>query len=403
MNLPKLNSVFLTTVATALLPLVSPMLTAQQGGELLSLTQIKTGMKSGRVSSAHPEGRNQDWIEIEKAGTADLCKLEGAGYINHIWITIAPPPEELNRNRILIRMYWDGNEFPSVESPLGAFFGQGWDESYEFKSLPLATGPLDGRALVSYFVMPYAKGARVEIVNYTGRKIPKFYYYVDYVSVDELPADTGRFHAWFNHELTGAHPDGENEWGLLGEEKVNNTDGKGNYLIADIRGRGHFVGVNYYIHSPTPQWYGEGDDMFFIDGEKLPSIQGTGTEDYFNTSWCPNSLYDHPYFGAARVGDSVGWLGRHHVYRFHVSDPIYFDKSLRFSIEHGHANQLNLDVASVAYWYQAPPLKPLPKLTDEGPWQIRPDVDFRHLHQWRDAWRKSKGNDPKLWGTEGLR
>ena len=95
-------------------------------------------------------------------------------------------------------------------------------------------------------------------------------------------------------------------------------------------------------------WYGEGDDMFFIDGEAWPpSLHGTGTEDYFNTSWSPKDMFSHPFYGYGRVNDDVGWLGRTHVYRFHVVDPVYFDESLRFSIEHGHDNNLTLDLSLI--------------------------------------------------------
>ena len=130
--------------------------------------------------------------------------------------------------------------------------------------------------------------------------------------------------------------------------QARNTTGADNYLIADIRGKGHYVGVNYYVHSPGPMWYGEGDDMFFIDGEAWPpSLHGTGTEDYFNTSWSPKDMFSHPFYGYGRVNDDVGWLGRTHVYRFHVVDPVYFDESLRFSIEHGHDNNLTLDLSLI--------------------------------------------------------
>ena len=142
-----------------------------------------------------------------------------------------------------------------------------------------------------------------------------------------------------------------------------NTTGDRNYLIADIVGKGHYVGVNYYVDNPSVMWYGEGDDMFFIDGEPWPaSLHGTGTEDYFNTSWSPNALYQHPYFGYGRVPSGTGWLGRTHVYRFHMSDPVYFDKSLRFSIEHGHNDNLTLDLSSVAYWYQSRAAQAVPAL-----------------------------------------
>ena len=373
---------------------------AQGQGDLAGLTRIRSDVKTKRISSYDRTGGNNDRFENIKAGEVrELFNVKGAGMINHIWITIAPPPEQLNRNDIILRMYWDGNSFPSVESPIGPFFGQGWNESYPFSSLPLAVGPTEGRALVSYFVMPFAKGARIEIENQTGALIRAFYYYVDYVEVDALPEDTGRFCAWYNHELTEALPDGENEWGTLGRQGQN-PSGEDNYLIADIKGKGHLVGVNYYVHSPTPMWYGEGDDMIFIDGDETPTLHGTGTEDYFNTSWCPKVLYSHPYFGYARVNDDLGWLGRTHVYRFHMSDPLYFDKSLKFTIEHGHNNCLTLDLASVAYWYQAAPGAKLPAAPAKESRRPKRFIGPADIHRWRHEWRQSKDSESKLWGNE---
>jgi len=374
---------------------------AQNYNNLTQLTQIKDGIKSKRISSYDKSGGNNDRYENIKDGNKlTLFEIEGAGMINHIWITIAPPPPDVNRNDIILRMYWDGNEFPSVVSPIGPFFGQGWDESYNFASMPLAAGTREGRALVSYFVMPFSDGAKIEIENQTGKDIGAFYYYVDYYELDKLPEKTGRFCAWYNREITEALPEGENEWSSLGPQGENTT-GDNNYLILDVKGKGHYVGVNYYVHCPSPMWYGEGDDMFFIDGEEWPSsLHGTGTEDYFNTSWSPKEQYYHPFFGAARVNEDVGWLGRSHVYRFHITDPVYFDKSLRFSIEHGHNNNLTLDLATVAYWYQIPPLQKLSPIPDKEGRKLMPFIQPYDLHLWRDAWRKSKGNDSKLWGNE---
>ena len=382
--------------------LVAPSLLAApaSGGDLDQLAHIEEGRTSRRVSSYDRSGGNNDRLEhIASGETRTIFDVEGAGVINHIWITIAPPPPTLSRNDIVIRMYWDGAEHPAVESPIGPFFGQGWDESYPFSSLPLAAGPREGRALVSYWTMPFARGARIEIENQAEQEIDAFYYYVDYVEVAELPPDTGRFRAWYNHELTEALPDGENEWSVLGEQGEN-PGGERNYLILDVKGKGHYAGVNYFVHSPGPMWYGEGDDMVFIDGEARPRLQGTGTEDYFNTSWSPKDLFTHPYFGYARVNDDVGWLGRTHVYRFHVSDPLYFSEAFRFTIEHGHDNNLTLDLASVAYWYQAPPLGPLPPIPDRASRQPRPFIGTVEIHRWRDAWRKGLGGGPQLWGDE---
>jgi len=392
---------YLTVMLSALLVFGSAeFIDAQEGGDLADLSRIKTGVKTRRVSSYDRTGGNNDRFEnIEAGEVRELFNVKGAGMINHIWITIAPPPEQLNRNDIILRMYWDGNSFASVESPIGPFFGQGWNESYPFSSLPLAVGPTEGRGLVSYFVMPFSNGARIEIENQTGRKINAFYYFVDYVELMELPDRTGRFCAWYNHELTEALPDGENEWGTLGQQGKN-PRGEGNYLIADITGKGHFVGVNYYVHSPSPMWYGEGDDMIFIDGDTRPTLHGTGTEDYFNTSWCPKTLFSHPYFGYARVNDDIGWLGRTHVYRFNISDPIYFDKSLKFTIEHGHNNCLTLDLASVAYWYQAPPLAKLPPIPDKASRSPKRFIQPADIHKWRHEWRQAHGGDSQLWGNE---
>jgi hypothetical protein len=366
---------------------------------MYNLTKIQDGVRSKRIGSYDKTGGNNDRLEHVRDGEKRvIMDVRGAGVINHIWITIAPSPERLNRNDIIIRMYWDGKPYPSVESPIGPFFGQGWNEKYPFVSLPLCASPITGHGLVSYFAMPFANGARIEIENQSGTEIEAFYYNIDYVEMEKLPVDMGRFHAWFNREITDATPEGENEWGTLGKQGENKS-GENNYLIADLKGKGQFVGVNYYVQSPTPMWYGEGDEMVFIDGEKLPSIVGTGTEDYFNSSWCPKEIYDHPYFGWARVNNETGWLGRTHAFRFHITDPVYFDKSLRFTIEHGHNNCLTLDLATVAYWYQseASALAPIP---DKEARRLMPLIGPSEIHKWRDAWRTDHGKGSKLWGNE---
>ncbi|WP_203226899.1 glycoside hydrolase family 172 protein [Confluentibacter flavum] len=376
-------------------------LVAQDTSNSLSaLTQDKEGVKSKRVSSYDETGKNSDYKGPIKPGEFfTLCDIKGTGIINHIWITISPTADEMSRNDVVLRMYWDGSETPSVESPIGAFFGQGWEESYDFSSLPLSAGPKNGAALVSYFQMPFHKSARIEIENQSDTEIDAFYYYVDYIEVDKLPNNTLYFHAWYNHELTKSLPDGENEWGLLGESRANSSV-QDNYLIMETKGKGHFVGVNYYVNSPTPMWYGEGDDMMYIDGESSPSLHGTGTEDYFNTSWCPKVPFSHPYFGYPRVNGDIGWLGRTHVYRYHITDPIHFDSSFKFTIEHGHNNNLTLDLASVAYWYQDKPFTEFPKLQDKEERKPMPIPSAQDIHIWRDAWRKSKGYERQLWGNE---
>jgi hypothetical protein len=379
--------------------LISFQARSQSNDGLIGLAKIEQNVKSKRISSYDRSGGNNDRYEHIKDGDKlVLAEIQGAGVINHIWITIAPPPPGLNRNDIILRMYWDGNNFPSVEAPIGPFFGQGWDESYQFRSLLLTANPVEGRALVSYLKMPFKTGAKFEIENQSGEEIDAFYYYIDYIDT-EVPEDAGYFHAWFNHELTEAPENGENEWGVLSENTGKNPKGDGNYLFVETQGKGKFIGVNYFINNPGPIWYGEGDDMMFIDGNEMPTMYGTGTEDYFNTSWCPKDAFMHPYYGYPRVNGTLGWLGRTHVYRFHVEDPIYFDKSFRFSIEHGHNNCLTLDLASVAYWYLDKPSR-VAQIPSKEDRKFKKEIDAVDIHRWRHEWRKAKGNGSQLWGDE---
>jgi hypothetical protein len=376
--------------------------------EMISLAQMKKGIKSKRVSSYDTTGGNRDHLSKIKSGEKRvLFDVKGAGIVNHIWITIAPGPETILRDDIILRIYWDGNSFPSVEAPLGSFFGQGWNEAYPYYSQPLSVAPGDAKALVSYFAMPFANGARIEIENQNEREIDNFYYYVDYYEMAQLPPDMGRFHAWFNNDVTETDSvERENEWGVLGKQGINKK-GERNFLIADIKGKGQFIGVNYYVNSPSPIWYGEGDDMFYIDGAAHPALHGTGTEDYFNTAWCPKEIFMTPYFGYPRIHlpDNtgkrweIGWSGRTHVYRYHITDPVYFDKSLKFSIEHGHNNVLVLELRTVAYWYQSEASR-IPAIKSKEERKPMPVIGPVDMHRWRDVWRKSKGDGRKMWGNQ---
>jgi hypothetical protein len=367
---------------------------------LNGIYQLRDCVRTKRISSYDRTGGNQDCIRIEAGETKELASIPGAGIIKHIWVTVNTKDPFIRRNAVL-RMYWDGEEHPSVESPLGDFFGQGWGEAYNFISLPLAAAPKEGRALNCYFPMPFGDGATITLENQSDLAIDSFYYYIDYESHSSIDVSMGRFHAWWNRELTEAHAtDGENEWAIFAPFG-NNTSDTGNYLFADIEGKGQFVGINYYVDSPGPMWYGEGDDMWMVDGENWPgSLHGTGTEDFFNSSWCPNELYMHPYFGYARIPDNLGFMGRTHCYRFMLADPVYFEKSLRASIEHGHNNALTLDLSTVSYWYQTEPHKVFPKLPGRELRSNMPEIGIAQVHRWRDAWRKAMGSGRTLWGHE---
>ncbi|HZG74224.1 MAG TPA: glycoside hydrolase family 172 protein [Paenibacillus sp.] len=369
-------------------------------GPLSNLARLQEKVKTKRVSSYDRTGGNKDFIRLAPGETAELASIDGAGIIKHIWMTLNTQDGFIRRNAVL-RMYWDGEQEPSVQAPLGDFFGQGWGEEYNFASLPLAAAPAKGRALNCYFPMPFGAGARITLENDSEHELGSLYYYIDYEEHRSIPDSLGRFHAWWNREITGVQPEeGETEWGVVAPQGNNATD-RHNYVFADIEGKGHFVGLNYYVDNPGPMWYGEGDDMWMVDGEDWPgSLHGTGTEDFFNSSWCPNEVYLHPYFGYARVPNKLGWMGRTHCYRFLLEDPVYFEKSLRASIEHGHDNALTLDLSTVAYWYQAEPHKPFPAIPNREGRANLPDLSFVDVHRWRHEWRKALGGGATLWGHE---
>jgi len=369
-----------------------------RGGQLDDLFQPRD-YTSKRISSYDKSGGNMDCLVIEAGKTVTIAEIKGAGIIKHIWITISCSDPMIRRNAI-IRFYWDGEDTPSVESPIGDFFGQGWGESYRMISMPIVAAPAEGNAMNCYFPMPFSRSARIRIENQSDDKIGAFYFYVDYEAHKHIDEATPRFHAWWNRNLTAPPAEGEDEWDVLGKDLKHPQAVGDNYIFGDIEGSGHFVGVNYYVDCPTPMRYGEGDDMFFIDGEKWPpSLHGTGTEDFFNSSWCPKEEFMHPYFGYARVNEETGWMGRTHCYRFLMESPIAFRKSLLASIEHGHANNLTLDLATVAYWYQVEPHKPFPAMLSRTKRQNMPEIRVTDIHRWRDAWRKQMG-EGTLWGNE---
>ena len=331
------------------------------GSPLADLATLRDA-RSKRESSFDRTGGNGDWIVVEPGKRVVIADIKGAGCIRHIWFTMASDDPRYLR-KYLLRMFWDGEKNPSVEVPVGDFFGVGHGVANHFVSLPLnmTRGPgRDIRAGMNcYFPMPYAKSARIEMENQCVETVHHFYY-IDYEEYDALPEDQGRFHAWWNCE---------NPTKAVRLRGGLNTTGDENYLILDAKGRGHYVGCVLSIDNINPPtaghgWYGEGDDMIFIDGEKWPpSLHGTGTEDYFCEAWgFPSGEYAGPYHGVSLAGGIQDWTGKWSLYRFHIEDAVHFQKSIRVSIEHGHANNLANDYSSVAYWYQTEPHKKFPKL-----------------------------------------
>lgn len=313
--------------------------------------------KRRRVSSWDRMGGNWDFLIIPSGETAVIADIEGAGCITHIWATflaVEGMPHILRK--AVLRMYWDGEENPSVEVPLGDFFGMGHAMHKNFVSLPLAMLPQDGKGLNCFFPMPFAKGAKITLENQGEVGISHFFYYVDYEEYDTLEDGLARFHAMWNRE-NGTTPEPQ----IQHSHGTPNLDGKGNYVILEAEGKGHYVGCNLNIDAPRTGWYGEGDDMIFIDGDEKPTLNGTGTEDYFNTAFCPTQEYSSPYSGLI-FQENPDWIGKTSLYRYHIEDPIMFDKSIKVTIEHGHANDLENDYSSTAYWYQTEPHKPFKPL-----------------------------------------
>jgi hypothetical protein len=314
-----------------------------------------------RSGSWDRTGANADARPIAAGETLTVLEDSGPGVITHVWFTIASG-EKYHLKELVLRMYWDNETTPSVEAPIGDFFGLGLGEYFTYQSLPLAVGSV--KALNSFFPMPFQKKAKITVTNEGAQPVDACYFNLEYrVYAKPLPADTLYFHAQYrqatpNHGWT-------NQWQSNGEPSVNdkpNLNGEGNYVWLEATGRGHYVGVTMSVLQNQDDWWGEGDDMFFIDGEKIPSIEGTGSEDYFSGAWdFGGKPFSYALFGAPVVGTELAG-GRSSVYRFHLDSPIPFTKSIRATIEHGHANHRSDNYFSVAYWYQTEPHAPFPAL-----------------------------------------
>ncbi|MBN2507534.1 MAG: DUF2961 domain-containing protein [Verrucomicrobia bacterium] len=320
------------------------------GNPLAGLELLKT-FETRRASSSSADWRNGngDNRSIPAGGVLTLAELEGPGVITHLWFTIAHKAPFYSRLMVL-RIYWDGETHPSVECPIGDFFGIGHGVDQSFVSIPLRVSS-EGRARNCYWPMPFRRSARLTVSNDSETRCDALYYYVDWQKHQTLPADAAYFHAMYRQE----HPC------VMGR----------NYLLADLEGRGHYVGTIQSVCHSSPGWYGEGDDFFFIDGATEPQLRGTGTEDYFCDAWGFRQQ-DGPFYGTP-LWEGFGTGDRGTAYRFHLADPVTFRKSLRAEIEHkgsqhfpdgtgsGFIERDDL-MSSVAIWYQTEPHKPWPPL-----------------------------------------
>ncbi len=322
-----------------------------------------------RVSSYDRSGGNADARKVAPGETFTVFEEAGPAVITHIWFTIADG-EKYHLKKIILRMYWDNEPTPSVETPIGDFFGLGLGEYFMFQSFPLAVGST--QALNSFFPMPFQKMAKITVTNEGSSPVDALYFNIDYRAYARpLPADTLYFHAQYR-QCTPCKG-WTNQWTSNGDPLVDNRPnltGEDNYVWLEAKGRGHYVGVTMSVLQNQDGWWGEGDDMFFVDGEKLPSINGTGSEDYYLGAWdFGDKAFSYGLFGAPVKGEEVAG-SRSSVYRFHLDSPIPFSKSLRATIEHGHANHRSDNYFSVAYWYQTEPhgaFPPLPKVEERLP------------------------------------
>lgn len=342
---------------------MSAGLTPAENQDLLSQLGRHQNYRSRRISSYDRTGGNNDRLSIEPGKTAVLAEIKGPAAIHHIWVTISAEP--FYGRKIILRMYWEGEESPSVEVPIGDFFGVGHGLNRNFSSLPINCSS-NGRARNCYWYMPFQKSARVTATNEGTRTVGAFYYYIDYRELPELPADTPCFHAQYRQEIP--------------------CQPLKNYLILDAFGHGHYVGCNMSILQRAMGWWGEGDDMIYVDGEKTPSLYGTGSEDYFSDAWGMRED-ENPFYGCPLQESDFKTGSKATVYRFHLPDPIPFKKSIRVTIEHGHANDRSDYFSSVAYWYQSEPHKPfppLPPMEDRLPFALESPSGFI-LPDWEET------------------
>ncbi|TMV51629.1 DUF2961 domain-containing protein [Paenibacillus mesophilus] len=316
----------------------------------------KAGMATEGTGKGASRDLGQGWkvspsVHIPANSTFTLADIGESGAIQHIWLTCFPT---LWRSLIL-RMYWDGEEHPSVEVPIGDFFCNGWCERTNVNSMPVAVNPAGG--MNSYWEMPFRKSAKITVENLTD-KDAVLYFQIDYTLTD-VPDDAAYFHAQWRR----SNP--------LPYKEVHT-------LLDGVKGHGHYVGTYLAWQSNSSGWFGEGEIKFYMDGDdEYPTLCGTGTEDYFGGAWNweqpkgEYGTYSTPFLGMHQVLKPDGLYRsqqRFGMYRWHVMDPIRFESDLRVTIQAlgwrsgGRYLPLQDDIASTAFWYQSEPHAPFAPL-----------------------------------------
>ncbi len=321
-----------------------------------------TGEK-GKGAMAIPEGDSaarelgRGWkvrpcLTLKAGETATLMDNDGPGVIRHIWFTFS---EKFYRD-IIIRIYWDGQDAPSVEAPLGDFLCNSWACRQDILALPINVNPSGGMNI--YFPMPFKEHARITVENDSPNELEGFFYTINY-TLEDVPDEALYFHAFWRRSNPLQY----------GEEYV---------LLDGVKGQGQYVGTFMAWQQNNAGWWGEGEIKMFVDGDKaFPTICGTGTEDYFGGAWCFGNDFSAPYLGFRQVlkkSEEVG--ARMTLYRFHVQDPVFFGKDLKVTMQalgwrsEGRFLPLQDDISSVTYWYQTLPHAPFPSLPDRNAREI---------------------------------
>jgi hypothetical protein len=337
----------------------TPAATAQSSGDagLPSYARAQN-FRSLKQSSYDRTGGNHDSWRVEPGQTQEVFNSDGPGIISHMWFTIAAQSGD-HLKEVVLRMYWEGNNKPSVETPVGDFFGLNLGQYFIYQSAFLNCSAV--KALNSYFAMPFRKSARITVTNEGQKAVNSFYSNIDYKLVPNLPDDIAYFHA----EYRQATPNQAQQYSSSSQEI--NKDGRNNYTFFETRGKGHLMGITLGVAQNSENWFGEGDEMIFIDDENAPAITGTGTEDYICGAWDFGGKdtaipFAHLYNGAPYIAIPERTGGRYCLYRWHADAPVTFNRYMKHTIEHGHADNRHDCYYSVAYWYQSQPYTDLPKL-----------------------------------------
>ena len=363
--------------------------------------------KTGRSSSYDTTGRNTDrWI-IPAGKSRVLADIKGPGCITHIWMT-----QRNHYRECLLKITWDDASSPSILCPLGDFFGLGHNIVNSYQSLLFTASTRTnnqfngGCALNCYAPMPFRKRALVELVNASTEDHGQ-YFYINYETFKESPEnDTGYLHAEFRRanpfggwgpEIMVNHPEAD----IVNKEK---TAWENNYVILQTKGRGHYIGCNISVTNFQGTWWGEGDDMIWVDGYKWPpDLHGTGSEDYLNQAW---GMQANAFLHNGSSIHESNTNGYQTSYVLHIENPVRFKKEIKVTIEHGHGNHLANEMSSVAYWYAEKPsgvVKPpsapkrMPVIRDnQGNWltdkknQITPHVikPNKEMLRMKALWKK---------------